>query len=457
MVVSLPEQRTLAQAGVRSFGASTGTTCDTEDPPCPNVGMSIVVKDRPFSFVPKSKAMSRSSFLLLSAFAFLSCGSAPAPVDADGDGIISKEEEQAAVEQDQKPTKKFVEGKDYVVLERLRVIDAHGFGQPIEAYSILIPKGWKSQGGITWQVGNPCMIEGIKNRFTATSPDGQYALELYPVNQWEWWDDQLMLQTYMQRQQDPLTRRCPIAQPMDAGQFLQGPLAQEIGALVSNVEPNEAMNAVMRQQAQSQQYQQNGYSVEQRPSSAMGTLHFPDGSGGIALCSISMQISTMPNMMTGGQIASYTCQSVQKVAVKCPAGKEEEARKLLSAVLASFRMNPQWQAGVQRMFNNVAAVELQEGAKRAAMQREAANYSADLQQRTWEEGQASQDRIAEGWSQTLRGVETWKDPSGGSIELNSGYNEAWSRPDGSYILSNDPLFDPNVALQEDWKKLEKGR
>ena len=143
--------------------------------------------------------------------------------------------------------------------------------------------------------------------------------------------------------------------------------------------------------------------------------------------------------------------------MKCPAGKEEEARKLLSAVLASFRMNPQWQAGVQRMFNNVAAVELQEGAKRAAMQREAANYSADLQQRTWEEGQASQDRIAEGWSQTLRGVETWKDPSGGSIELNSGYNEAWSRPDGSYILSNDPLFDPNVALQEDWKKLEKGR
>jgi hypothetical protein len=52
-------------------------------------------------------------------------------------------------------------------------------------------------------------------------------------------------------------------------------------------------------------------------------------------------------------------------------------------------------------------------------------------------------------------VETWHDAGGSNVELSSGYNAAWSRPDGSYILSNDPLFDPNVALQENWKKLEK--
>lgn len=395
------------------------------------------------------------AFLLCSLF--LACGSSPAPIDLDGDGAISAAEQAAAVVEDQKPGKKFVEGKDYVVLERLRVIDPNGFGQPMEAYSILIPKGWKSSGGITWQVGNPCMVESIRNRVSVTSPDGSMALELYPVQQWEWWDDQLMLQTQMQQQQDPVFKRCPIAQPMDAGQFLQGPMAQEIGAQVLSVEPNEEMNTVLREQAQAanQQYQQAGVSVENRPSAALATLRFPDGSGGIALCSIGMTVAWMPNYMTGGQSASYTCAANQKIAVRCPAGKEEEARKLLSSVLASFRMNPEWQAGVQRMFNNVVAVERQETAKRAAVQRDAMNYSAELQQRTWEEGQASRDRISEGWSQSLRGVETWKDPSGGSIELNSGYNEAWSRPDGSYILSNDPLFDPNVALQESWKKLEK--
>jgi hypothetical protein len=35
------------------------------------------------------------------------------------------------------------------------------------------------------------------------------------------------------------------------------------------------------------------------------------------------------------------------------------------------------------------------------------------------------------------------------------YNEAWSRGDGTYILSNDALFDPNVAFQENWKRLQK--
>ena len=45
--------------------------------------------------------------------------------------------------------KEFVEGKDYVVLERLRVMDNGGFGEPIAAYSFLVPKGWKSEGGIT--------------------------------------------------------------------------------------------------------------------------------------------------------------------------------------------------------------------------------------------------------------------------------------------------------------------
>lgn len=393
-------------------------------------------------------------FLLSSLL--LACGSSPAPIDIDGDGVISATE-QATAQEAQKPGKKFVEGKDYVVLERLRVIDPNGFGQPMEAYSILVPKGWKSQGGITWQVGNPCMVESIRNRVSVTSPDGSMALEIYPVQQWEWWDDQLMLQTQMQQQQNPVFKRCPIAQPMDAGQFLQGPMAQEMGAQVLTVEPNEEMNKVLREQAQAanQQYQQAGVSVENRPSAALATLRFPDGSGGIALCSIGMTVAWMPNYMTGGQSASYTCAANQKVAVRCPAGKEAEARKLLSSVLASFRMNPEWQAGVQRMFNNVAAVEQQENAKRAAIQRDAMNYSAELQQRTWEEGQASRDRISEGWSQTLRGVETWKDPGGGSIELNSGYNEAWSRPDGTYILSNDPLFDPNVAFQESWKKLEK--
>jgi hypothetical protein len=355
--------------------------------------------------------------------------------------------------------KKFVEGQDYVVLERLRVIDPTGFAQPMEAYSILVPRGWKSEGGITWQVGNPCMVEAIHNRVKVKSPDGAWVLDLYPAKQWDWWDDPMMLQTQVQQAQNPVFRRCPIARPMDAGQYLQGPMAQEAGAQVVSVEPNEQIGQVLRQQAQqaNQTYQQAGVALESRPSAAMATLRYPDGSAGVAIAAIDTLVSFMPDYMTGGQSASYSCKTTTAVSLRHPAGQEPEARKLLSTVMSSFRINPDWQAGVQKMVMNVAAMEQRETQKRAAIQHEVMEYSAQLQQRTWEEGQASRDRIAESWGQTLRGVETWNDASGGGIELSAGYDEAWSRPDGTYILSNDPMFDPNVAFQEDWRKLEKGR
>jgi len=42
-------------------------------------------------------------------------------------------------------------------------------------------------------------------------------------------------------------------------------------------------------------------------------------------------------------------------------------------------------------------------------------------------------------------VETWKDTSG-TVELSSGYGQAWSRGDGSYILSNSAGFDPRQRV-----------
>ncbi len=39
----------------------------------------------------------------------------------------------------------FVEGKDYVVLERRRFNDQTRFDRPVEAFSLLFPKGWTVQ------------------------------------------------------------------------------------------------------------------------------------------------------------------------------------------------------------------------------------------------------------------------------------------------------------------------
>ncbi len=97
-----------------------------------------------------------------------------------------------------------------------------------------------------------------------------------------------------------------------------------------------------------------------------------------------------------------------------------------------------------------------ENAKRAAVWRKTQEEISNIQQQTWEYQQESRDRISEETGRVLQGVEQWTDPSTGEhTDLTLGYNEAWSKGDGTYILSNDPLFDPSVVLQEDWKKMEK--
>ena len=379
----------------------------------------------------------------------LACGSST----EDGAGATDA---QAATPQAASAGKKYVEGKDYLVLERVRVMDESGFGQPITAYSFLVPKGWKLQGGITWKVGATCMPEAIENRVTVRSPDGASQIDIFPTKEWDWWDDPMMLQTQQQQQQNPVFRRCTIAPPMDAAAYLQGPMAQMTGARVTKVEPSEQLGKIMREQAQqaNQMYQQAGVSLENRSSAATATLAYPDGSAGLALAGVSTLVAWMPNYTTGGQSASYQCIAQTQAAVKVPAGREAEARRILATAASSIRINPNWHDAVGQIMQNVRDMEAAETAKRAAIQREAQEYSAQLQQRTWEQSQASRDRINEGWGQTLRGVETWSDGSG-SVELHAGYNEAWSRPDGTFILSNDPLFDPNVVLQEEWKRLEK--
>jgi hypothetical protein len=53
-------------------------------------------------------------------------------------------------------------------------------------------------------------------------------------------------------------------------------------------------------------------------------------------------------------------------------------------------------------------------------------------------------------------VENYRDETG-KIEMSSGYSHAWSRSDGSsFIMSNNPNFDPSLVFQDQqWKEMKK--
>ncbi len=80
----------------------------------------------------------------------------------------------------------------------------------------------------------------------------------------------------------------------------------------------------------------------------------------------------------------------------------------------------------------------------------------DMDLRSWEQSQNSQDRMHTNFIKTIREVENYQDATG-KIELSSGYDHAWSRGDGNtFIMSNNPNFDPASVFQDqNWSEMKK--
>lgn len=380
------------------------------------------------------------------------------------------------------PGHAFVEGKDYTVLERVRFMDNQGFEQPAEAFSVLLPKGWKHEGGITWKDMNACRGEMVTGRWTAGSPDGAITYTSLPLHTWGSASDPMMQQSMMVGAQNG---GCEYGGPMSAEEYLRqvfGPRELH-GATVTEVKENSAAQQEMDQRSQRtiDALRQMGGMPEVRNSAITARLKWADGSEGVALCSVSNIFNNVQDAYSGMMQRITTSVAEERSFIRFPGARKDEAERFLANVKSSFRTNPEWKRSIDDFFvrmrgqqdimhrERLAAIDAQTRANTAAhnqrmaniQQQGAANTAAhdqrmanmDNQMRSWEAQQSSQDSQHKAFVQTIREVQTYQDASG-KVELSSGYDQAWSRGDGTYILSNSPGFDPSSVFQDqNWKEM----
>lgn len=352
-----------------------------------------------------------------------------------------------------------VEGKDYVVLERVRFNDEEGFDRPVEAVSILAPRGWQTEGGIRWNWG--CRGDLASWQYSVTSPDGAIQFKLLPSRTFGFFQDQMLQQAALQAAQ---RGDCEVSQPFTAAQYLEQFARTELGgASVSNVRHDEKNQAVLDEinangNAVSRQY---GTNSNHTGSAVYGTLNWPDGTKGLAQVGV-MVIMTHSADLNGIPNGSASTSVFLRAFIRYPPEREAEALKLWGTIGSSQRVNPTWkqakeafltQLGNREHAGRMERLRLQ-GEQSAAYAR-AQSDASDARMRNWERAQASSDASQRRFIQTIREVETWKDSSGTPVELNAGYSHGWSRPDGSYILTNNSNFDPAVELQQNWERMQK--
>jgi hypothetical protein len=124
-------------------------------------------------------------------------------------------------------------------------------------------------------------------------------------------------------------------------------------------------------------------------------------------------------------------------------------------LLSTIRINPEWLGRVTNNAQKIQQIELKGASDRSKIISKNAEDIRNIQRQSYENQQRSQDHVFAQFSETIRGVETYRDPtSGETVELSNQYGHAWVNNRGEYLLSDQEGFDPNVTLKEDWRPLE---
>lgn len=383
-----------------------------------------------------------------------------------------------------KPTTPAIEGTDFMVLERKRFYDDKGYIQPVEAFSVLVPRSWRAEGGVQWKNPFNCPTEVYGSFLRVASPDGSIEYRTLLPHSWGTNSDPAARQTMENLVQ---YGGCQVAPPMGAEQYIRQYLApREFGnPTVLSVEQNEeATQQVLASNEENRRLAQSmGMNLDMRAEAALARLQWPDGTEGIAFTTVLNIVNNIPNPYTGGMQQSVQTLASERSFLRFPAARRKEAEQFVSTLRTSLRSNPQWrqalaafnqnmrewrnqnhrqvmgqlEANRQQMMashqQRMADIQRQGAASTAAYNQRMT--SMDQNMRAWESQQASSDRIQTAFVQSIRGVETWQGPNG-KVELTTGYENAWTRGDGTFILSNKPGFDPASAFQDQsWQPLKR--
>ena len=323
----------------------------------------------------------------------------------------------------------------------------------METFRLLIPKGWQAEGAVTWSA-NPALPAQCRFRFL--NPQGAEQLELLPTQSYFWTDNQTYLYT-----NPPGTLRFGtlVAQPVDLQsafsnvilptfrpnlsglQFVGRGRVPELEQLAKG-QPTAGVSALAEGGKIRITYLENGRQMEEEMYAV-----------------VSQFVTHLPgSYLTPRHFINYWYIDYI-FSFKAEKGKLDANSKMFQAMLASFKLNPQWFAKVvntkeqmvQRIMQGIKAI-----GRIGDMVAQAGSKMREDQLSDWERRQQANDRIVQNFCDNIRGVERYNDPfSGKEVELPSGYGNAWANNLGEYIITESPSYNPNVGSNLHWQRIER--
>jgi len=294
--------------------------------------------------------------------------------------------------------------------------------------------------------------------FTVTSPQGTEELEVFPNQAFFWTTNQMLLSTFpvgsryfgaeVHPPMGPLEALENVVLPRFRGQVqdlrvvakqMLPDLAKSVGAGAGS-QPGVTTGASGGKVRV--QYAENGRRVEEEIYCVVESVSFP-------IQSMMGQVTN--TLWTVGYIFSF----------KAPQGRLDAAAKTFQTMIFSFRLNPGWFNRYNQVVQYLIQAQIQRIQSIGQLSRiisQTSSEISDMMMDSYNQRQKVYDNISTNFSRHIRGVDAYHDPiEGKTVELPSGYNNAWANPLGEYVLSDDPGFNPNVGSTQNWQRIEQER
>jgi len=337
-------------------------------------------------------------------------------------------------------------------LKRVSSVDRQGMRT--EAFSLLVPMGWTFRGGVFWPLQNPAMPANCA--FTVTSGNSFERLECFPSGAHFWSTNRMLLSNF-----PPGSKYLgsEVRAPMSPADYLRQVVIARNRNNVGQLRVVDArpLPKLARQLARAQQaspgaqssaaaakvrveYNQVGFAVEEEFYCVIETYSFP--------------VRTLYGVTTS---TNWTASYV--FSFKAPKGHLAGNAERFWVMIRSFRINPQWFNKYQQVINTLVQQKIREIRHIGQISRIIAQTNdeiSDMMMRSYQQRSAVYDRLADQFSQYIRGVDAYYDPvNQRRVDLPAGYDRGWTNGLGEYVLTDDPNFNPNLDSNQNWTPMRR--
>jgi hypothetical protein len=323
-------------------------------------------------------------------------------------------------------------------LQRLTIMDAGGFPEPMPAATVEVPAGWRAQGGIVWNQGTHCVSNKVRLEWRARSRDDLHGFEIMPGYSWQVQGTQL--------QMNP----CP-AQPFrSAREFLEA-VAQQRRAGARVLQYRDRPGVAPARVAQA------GTAADSRirrrvDAGQLLIAYKSNGTDFREVLETSSEFTELQGNIMGGAAMVY--------ALRAPHGHLDFA--LVDRLRNSFRYEQRWGemmvaslTSAERRFSSaqsaaiaqwhareMARINAEGAADRAAIRAAANRDVARINAETYAGTQATNDRIHR---RNLEGLGEYNTHQNGGTQVRSSIHagqRVLRNANGSITSTNDPYFNP---------------